>query len=76
MCDPSKPTCTYQQYAGCPCQNGGICVQLPGLVILNIFFKIEVNYLQIILCKPKVAIWVVVVGMAILAINAIKVSGF
>ena len=45
MCDPSKPTCTYQQYAGCPCQNGGICVQLPGLVfILFVFIDMTSHY--------------------------------
>ena len=40
------------------------------------FFFIDVKFLLINLGKPKVAIWAVVVVMAILEINVIKVSGF
>jgi hypothetical protein len=29
MCPPWQPSCTYSMPANCPCQNGGICVQLP-----------------------------------------------
>jgi hypothetical protein len=29
MCPPWQPSCTYAMPTNCPCQNGGICIQLP-----------------------------------------------